>query len=63
MIRLIVISVILCAIAFALLSVRVMLKPGGRFSSAHACRFNKRQGHKDERPGSNDRNNNSINHQ
>lgn len=34
------IAIILCAIAMALLSVRVLLKKGGRFRTGHACRFN-----------------------
>ncbi|MCM1319318.1 MAG: hypothetical protein NC217_02930 [Muribaculaceae bacterium] len=40
MIRLIVVTVILLGIAMALLSVRVILKKGGRFSRGHACQFN-----------------------
>lgn len=32
-------AVVLCAIAMALLSVRVLLKKGGQFRMGHACRF------------------------
>lgn len=42
MFQLILITIVICGIAMTLLSVRVILKKGGRFSQAHSCKFEPR---------------------